>query len=44
MQDLRATRAMDFRNQELIVNDWKKLTEIGEFDPNYLHLRRPGRL
>jgi hypothetical protein len=28
----------------LTVRDWKQLAELGEFDPNYLHLKRPSRL
>lgn len=36
---LRSTGAMQFRNGELIVHDWPRLAEIGEFDPAYLHLK-----
>jgi hypothetical protein len=35
---------MEFRNGELTVRDWKKLAEAGDFDPGYLHLKRPARL
>jgi CRP-like cAMP-binding protein len=44
LQALRRTGAMEFRNAELTVLDWKKLAELGDFDPNYLHLKRPSRL
>jgi DNA-binding transcriptional regulator LsrR (DeoR family) len=44
LQALRRTGTMDFRLGELIVRDWKQLAELGEFDPNYLHLKRPSRL
>jgi CRP-like cAMP-binding protein len=44
MQTLRRTGAMEFRNGTLTVFDWKKLAEQGEFDPNYLNLRKPARL
>jgi hypothetical protein len=41
---LRASRTMDLRNSLLTVHDWKKLTELGEFNPNYLSLKKPSRL
>ena len=44
IQTLRRTRAMEFRNGNLTVLDWKKLTEVGDFDPNYLNLKKPARL
>jgi CRP-like cAMP-binding protein len=44
MQELRGTRSMEFRNGELVVHDWKKLMDVGDFDPAYLHLKRPARL
>jgi len=44
LQALRRSGAMEFRNAELTVFDWKKLVELGDFDPNYLHLKRPSRL
>jgi len=44
LQTLRRTGAMEFRNAELTVLDWKKLVELGDFDPNYLHLKRPSRM
>ena len=44
IQLLRATRTMELRNGLLTVHDWKKLTELGEFDPSYLSLKKPSRL
>lgn len=44
LQALRRTGAMEFRNGELTVLDWRQLAELGDFDPGYLHLKRPSRL
>jgi CRP-like cAMP-binding protein len=44
IQKLRRTGAMEFRNGTLTVFDWKKLAEQGEFEPNYLNLKKPARL
>jgi len=44
MQGLRKTRSMDLQGGELFVNDWSRLTELGDFNPSYLHLRKPSRL
>jgi CRP-like cAMP-binding protein len=44
LQSLRRTKAMEFRNGTLLVFDWKKLVELGEFDANYLNLKKPARL
>lgn len=40
MQDLRATRCADLRDGVLQVRDWRRLKQVGEFDPTYLHLKR----
>jgi CRP-like cAMP-binding protein len=42
LHELRASRAMDFQNGELIVKNWRRLAELGEFDPHYLHLKKPA--
>jgi CRP-like cAMP-binding protein len=42
LHELRASRAMDFHNGELIVKSWSRLAEIGQFDPHYLHLKKPA--
>ncbi len=44
LQALRRTGAMEFRNGELSVHDWKQLAQLGDFDPSYLSLKRPSRL
>jgi CRP-like cAMP-binding protein len=38
---LRASRALDGRGGDLHVLNWKRLVELGEFDPSYLHLKKP---
>jgi len=43
LSELRASRTMDFRTGLLTVRDWPKLCVIGQFDPGYLHLKRPPR-
>jgi hypothetical protein len=35
---------MDFRSGMLTIMDWKRLVGVAEFDPGYLHLKRPSRL
>jgi CRP-like cAMP-binding protein len=42
LHELRASRAMDFQNGDLIVKNWRRLAEIGQFDPHYLHLKKPA--
>jgi CRP-like cAMP-binding protein len=44
LQMLRTTGTMDFRNGLLMVHDWKRLSATAEFDPGYLHLKKPGRM
>lgn len=41
LQQLRASRTVDFHNGELVVRNWRRLAEIGQFDPCYLHLKKP---
>ncbi|XIA63307.1 Crp/Fnr family transcriptional regulator [Bradyrhizobium sp. TZ2] len=41
LQELRASRAVDFRNGEVVVRNWRRLAEIGQFNPRYLHLKKP---
>jgi CRP-like cAMP-binding protein len=38
---LRATRSVDFRNGELVIRRWDALASLGQFDPHYLHLKKP---
>ncbi|MES2197641.1 MAG: Crp/Fnr family transcriptional regulator [Pseudomonadota bacterium] len=41
LQELRASRMMDFQRGLLQVSDWKGLAELAQFNPGYLHLKRP---
>ncbi|MDP3690834.1 Crp/Fnr family transcriptional regulator [Bradyrhizobium sp.] len=41
LQELRAAYAVELRGGELIVGNWRKLAELGQFDPGYLHLKKP---
>jgi CRP-like cAMP-binding protein len=42
LQVLRETGSVDLRNSRLHVRNWDRLAKLGEFDPSYLHLRKPG--
>ena len=44
LQALRRTGTAEFRDGVLIVRNWKKLMQIGEFNPNYLHLTKQSRI
>lgn len=39
---LRGTGTVEIRQGKLIVKDWARLQQAGEFDPTYLHLRPPA--
>jgi CRP-like cAMP-binding protein len=41
MQTLRNGRMVDFENGELVIRNWRRLAETGQFDPRYLHLKKP---
>jgi CRP-like cAMP-binding protein len=41
LQDLRASHSVDFQKGVLVVRNWKRLAEIGQFNPGYLHLKKP---
>lgn len=41
VQRLRATGSVDLRAGRLHVRDWPRLAELGDFSPDYLHLRNP---
>lgn len=38
---LRKTKAVDFRSGFLEIKDWNRLVKIGDFNPAYLHLKKP---
>jgi CRP-like cAMP-binding protein len=40
LQELRGDGLIELRRGSLKVLDWERLTEAGEFDPTYLHLRK----
>ncbi|MGJ4943481.1 Crp/Fnr family transcriptional regulator [Bradyrhizobium sp. HKCCYLS1011] len=42
LAELRASRAVDFRGGLLTIHSWPKLVAIGEFEPGYLHLKKPA--
>lgn len=44
LQALRRTGTAEFRDGMLIVRNWKKLMQIGEFSPSYLHLTKQSRI
>jgi CRP-like cAMP-binding protein len=37
---LRISNTMDFRHGVLTIQNWRKLAQIGQFNPNYLHLKK----
>ncbi len=41
LQELRASRTMDFQRGELKIKDWERLAKTAQFDPSYLHQKRP---
>lgn len=41
MADLRKTKTVELENGWLHIKNWKKLATIGDFNPTYLHLRKP---
>jgi CRP-like cAMP-binding protein len=43
LQELRKEGLIVFREGRLTIPDWSRLTEVGDFDPAYLHLRETGR-
>jgi CRP-like cAMP-binding protein len=41
LHDLRKSRTMDWQKGALHVRDWERLRKIAQFNPSYLHLRKP---
>jgi CRP-like cAMP-binding protein len=39
--ELRSSQAVEFHRGVLQVRDWDRMVEIGDFNPSYLHLKRP---
>jgi CRP-like cAMP-binding protein len=44
MQALRKTQSFELRGGRLHMRNWRRLAEYGDFNPTYLHLRRPLRM
>ena len=40
LQELRASRMMDFQRGLLQVSDWEGMVELAEFNPDYLHQKK----
>lgn len=40
LHQLRATGTMEFRDGELVVLKWRELQKLGDFNPDYLHLKK----
>ena len=41
LQELRASRMLDFQRGLLTISDWEGLVELAQFNPDYLHQKRP---
>jgi CRP-like cAMP-binding protein len=41
LQELRASRSVNFQRGRLGVKDWKRLAELAQFSPAYLHQKKP---
>jgi hypothetical protein len=35
---------MDFRDGELLVLKWRELQELADFNPDYLHMKKPSSI
>jgi CRP-like cAMP-binding protein len=44
LKELRAAGLVEIGRNRLTVPDWIKLKQAGEFDPGYLHLKRPEQI
>jgi CRP-like cAMP-binding protein len=40
LQELRTSGTMDFREGELVVLKWRELRRQGDFNPDYLHMKK----
>jgi CRP-like cAMP-binding protein len=41
LHQLRSSRTLDFQKGVLVAKNWKRLAEISQFNPAYLHLKKP---
>ncbi|HEU5016738.1 MAG TPA: Crp/Fnr family transcriptional regulator [Pseudolabrys sp.] len=44
LRHLEGSKAMEFRVGKLTVRNWRRLVEIGEFNPRYLHVKNQAAL
>lgn len=44
LDELRATRTVSFRRGELHVKNWEALVRVGQFNPSYLHQKKPPKI
>ena len=44
LSQLRETGAVDLHNGDLDVKNWKRLSALGQFNPLYLHLKKPPQV
>jgi CRP-like cAMP-binding protein len=44
LQSLRQTRLIEFKGGQLTVRNWPRLMSLGDFNPDYLHLKRAVRI
>jgi CRP-like cAMP-binding protein len=42
LHELRGSRAAEFQRGEIVVRNWRRLAEVGQFNPGYLHLKKPS--
>jgi hypothetical protein len=38
LQDLRAEGLITSHGKTLIINDWERLQQVGQYNPDYLHI------
>jgi len=41
LQDLRTSRTMEFQRGVIQIKNWERLVEIAQFNPSYLHQKKP---
>ena len=44
LQQLRSSGTMEFRDGELLVLKWRELQELADFNPDYLHMKKPSSI
>jgi hypothetical protein len=40
LQQLRSSGSMEFREGQLVVSKWRELQPLGDFNPDYLHMKK----